>query len=206
MNNWNGLTVKEPRLYNIWINMIQRCENPQRHNYKNYGGRGISVCKEWHDFTLFVSWAKENGYSDDLTIDRKNTDGNYEPTNCRWSDITEQANNKRSNIVLSCCGVTGTVKQWSELLGISQYTIYEWVNVHGKDYAERLIIENIQSGKRVHPTVVKHCVKCGSEFSTLAMNANAKYCPPCRTIATNEKYKRYRERKKANCGSKVVEK
>ena len=205
MNNWGGLTVKEPRLYNIWIGMIQRCENPKREKFSDYGGRGISVCAEWHDFCEFVSWARQNGYEDGLTIDRKNVDGNYEPANCRWSTINAQANNKRSNVVLSCHGVSGTVKQWSELLRISPYTIYEWVNVHGMEYAETRIIETVHNGGMVEQTVVKKCEKCGEEYTVLATASKAKYCASCKKIAEREKYARYNAKRKTNCRARVVE-
>ena len=204
MNNWGGLTVKEPRLYNIWIGMIQRCENPEREKFSDYGGRGIAVCEEWHDFREFVSWAKENGYEDGLTIDRKNVDGNYEPVNCRWATIDEQANNKRSNVVISCCGVGGTVKQWSELLEISPYTIHEWVNVHGAEYAEARVIETVRNGGMVKQTVVKKCAKCSEEYTVLATASKAKYCPSCKKIAKREKYARYNAKRKSDCGAKVV--
>lgn len=85
------------RIYIIWSNMKQRCNNPKAHEYAAYGGRGITVCDEWlHDVKVFYDWAMANGYRDDLTIDRIDNDKGYSPDNCRWATKEQQYSNMRN--------------------------------------------------------------------------------------------------------------
>ena len=112
--------------------MIARCEYLKHPHYKNYGGRGISVCEEWHDYEKFRAWAIKNGYSDNLTIDRIDNDGNYEPSNCRFITIKEQMSNKRSNHWIVYGGEHLTVSQLSEKYGIPKSTV-RWRLEHLRD-------------------------------------------------------------------------
>ncbi len=89
--------MSHSRIYKIWIGMRSRCNNPNSVPYPRYGGKGIKVCEEWNSsangFENFYLWAMANGYSDDLTIDRVDPHGNYEPNNCRWADKYVQSVN-----------------------------------------------------------------------------------------------------------------
>ena len=108
------------RLYNIWCGMINRCSNPSQKEYSRYGGRGITVCPEWRaDFTAFQSWALQNGYADDLSIDRIDPDGNYCPKNCRWVTMKEQQRNKGNTRRITHKGDTLTLNQWAQKTGIN---------------------------------------------------------------------------------------
>lgn len=122
VNTTHGMT--NTRLHTIWAGMKNRCTNSKDYNYRNYGARGIKVCNEWsNSFLSFYNWALNNGYSGNLTIDRINNNGNYEPSNCKWSTDKEQSNNKRTNLYITYNGITQTAKQWSEELGINYNTI-----------------------------------------------------------------------------------
>lgn len=114
------------RLYETWQHMKRRCNNPKDKLYHRYGGRGITVCDEWSEesgFNNFYKWAINNGYSDDLTIDRIDNDGNYEPNNCRWTTRKEQMNNVGYNVFLELNGEKHTIAQWSDILKIKQDTL-----------------------------------------------------------------------------------
>lgn len=107
------------RLYNIWQGMKGRCYNKNDPRYCRWGGRGITVCDEWKDnFTSFYEWALEHGYSDDLTIDRIDNDGNYEPDNCRWASKKQQSRNRRSNISITIGNSTRTLTEWCEIFNL----------------------------------------------------------------------------------------
>lgn len=129
---------KGTRLYKIWKSMRTRCNNPNDKNYRYYGGRGISICREWNDFKAFKDWAMTNGYGDNLTIDRINNNGNYCPENCRWADSTTQANNTRRNHFIEYNGERHTLSEWSRITGISYQKIKDRINKCGWDIKKAL--------------------------------------------------------------------
>lgn len=125
------------KLYKVWHNIKNRCYNKNNKRYKDYGGRGITICDEWlNDFMSFYNWAMNNGYKEGLSIDRINNDGNYEPNNCRWVTNKVQNNNKRSNRLLTHNKETHTITEWSKILNI-HYTCLR--NRILKKYPQELI-------------------------------------------------------------------
>jgi len=142
-NRTHGAYQRNARLYSIWKTMLHRCENPKREKYKDYGNRGIAVCREWHEPNAFIDWAESNGYKEGLQLDRINNDGNYEPTNCRWVTPKENSRNRRNTKYLTANKITKCVAEWSEETGISAFTIYYWIKKKGVKYAEQRISEYI---------------------------------------------------------------
>ena len=128
------------RIYHLFQNMKYRCQNPNASNYTTYGGRDIRVCDEWagpRGFELFYEWAIRSGYSDDLTLDRIDVDGDYTPENCRWADSETQHNNTQNSVKLTYDGKTMTAAQWAREIGVDRHTIYDRLKA-GKPIAEVL--------------------------------------------------------------------
>ena len=114
------------KLYRVWNSMKQRCSNPNDKFYYCYGKRGIKVCNDWlNDFEKFYNWAISNGYAENLTIDRIDVNGNYEPSNCRWVDNKTQQRNRRDRVKVLFKGRELTLIEISEETGIALATIYE---------------------------------------------------------------------------------
>jgi hypothetical protein len=114
--NYKHGMSKSSRIYRIWSAMRCRCNNPNSIGYHNYGGRGIKVHKDWNIFINFYNWSIKNGYTDSLSIDRIDVDGNYEPNNCRWATTKEQCRNRRNNrmdtVKITAFGETKSVIEW----------------------------------------------------------------------------------------------
>lgn len=113
------------KIHSIWHGMKCRCNTASSGSYERYGSKGVKVCKEWeNNFYAFYNWSLANGYADGLTIDRIDSDGDYEPSNCRWVDYVLQANNRKTNVRLCYNGESHTIAEWSNLLNISRNVLY----------------------------------------------------------------------------------
>lgn len=118
------VTGKKSRLYHIWEDMKARCFNPKNSRYHSYGGRGITVCENWkNDYLAFHNWAHANGYSETLTIERNNVNGNYEPGNCSWATQKQQGNNRSTNVRIEWNGQTKTLMEWANHLGFQYHVL-----------------------------------------------------------------------------------
>jgi hypothetical protein len=114
------------RLKQCYADMKRRCYSTNNVMYHRYGGRGIAVCDEWRtSFQDFFLWALANGYADNLTLDRVDTDKDYCPSNCRWADMKTQQRNRSTNHSVTYNGETHTAKEWSEITGV-QYDVLLW--------------------------------------------------------------------------------
>lgn len=131
---------KPSRLTAIHSGIKRRCYSPTCKEYKNYGARGITVCKEWLDserinvswhnnptkgFLNFKKWALENGYAENLSIDRIDCNKGYCPENCRWVTSKEQNNNRRNNINITYKGETKTLQLWCDSLGLNYDRVFQ---------------------------------------------------------------------------------
>lgn len=145
------------RLYSIWNGMKTRCYRTYHQSYSNYGGRGIKVCEEWYDdFEAFEKWALSNGYTDNLSIDRIDNDGNYCPENCRWVTRAQQNANKRhrmyraykSSYIWEIDGVKKSAIEWCKEYGRSRAMVEYRVNVKGMSPKEALTIPKQQGSHK----------------------------------------------------------
>lgn len=157
------------RLFYIWACMRNRCYRSSDTRYANYGGRGIRVCDEWNnDYATFAKWARENGYRDDLTIDRIDVNGDYTPENCRWATWEEQANNKTNNRRVTIDGVTKTLAEWCREYDIDYRVVHTRITNLKWDAVKAIITPNGGSGsnqttfhpeRKKKPVIRKYHVK-----------------------------------------------
>ena len=103
--------------------MMSRCYREKDVSYPIYGGRGIKVCDAWHDIEVFELWVEEHPYFKGATIDRIDTNGDYEPSNCKWSTMLEQCKNRRNSIIIKHNGESHNITEWAKITGINRSTI-----------------------------------------------------------------------------------
>ncbi|PGK52211.1 hypothetical protein CN918_30950 [Priestia megaterium] len=118
--------LSRSKLYRAWTNMKNRCDRENDISYKNYGARGITYTKEWAQFIPFRDWALANGYEDGLSLERKNVNGHYEPSNCTWVQLSDQHKNKRINIFITYNGETKIQKDWAKYFNVPYSNIIRW--------------------------------------------------------------------------------
>jgi len=116
---------KKTRLFQIWMGMKTRCYNLNVVEYPRYGGKGIIICDEWQNFETFHNWAFTNGYQENLSIDRVNTNGNYEPSNCRWVTDKVQCRNRTTSRFIEFNGQQKTLAEWAEINSMSTNCLFE---------------------------------------------------------------------------------
>lgn len=126
----HGMT--KHRLFPTWVAMMARCYSPQNAAYPRYGGRGIIVCKEWHDVRRFIV-DNDHLALPGLSIDRHDNDGPYSPENVRWATRSEQSLNRRSNVRFTFQGRTQTIFEWAREVGIPPKTLWRRLRVLGWD-------------------------------------------------------------------------
>ena len=135
------------KIYLAYKNMVSRCYNPKNVSYKHYGERGITVCNQWlNSKDSFVKWAIESGHGENLSLDRINNDKGYSPSNCKWSNMTEQLRNQRRNRIIKYKGVSKTISEWAEDIGIKADTLHRRIDVYKFSIAKALTPGSLRDG------------------------------------------------------------
>lgn len=129
---------KGTRLYGVWRGAKRRCDDPKQINYQYYGGKGIRFYSDWYDFSVFKNWAEGSGYSEELYLDRINSNENYAPENCRWVDWVTQANNRSSNRCFIVDGESFTIAQLARKHNLPYTTLINRLNRFDSDFTKTL--------------------------------------------------------------------
>jgi len=141
----HGMT--NTRIFKIWVGVRKRCTNPKCESYKHYGGRGIKISDKWNNFIDFYNDMKE-GYADDLSLDRIDTNGNYEPGNCRWVTQKMQNRNRRNNYIITYNNENKTLSEWSEISKVPYHAIKYRIK-NGWDIGKAIFTPSIQNNKKI---------------------------------------------------------
>lgn len=127
------------RLYKIWSQMKERCNNPHNKHYSYYGGKGVAVCEEWTEYAPFRDWSIKNGYSGGLSIDRIDPNKGYSPDNCRWITISENSRKASKKHIITVNGISKNCAEWETSLNLGRNAVTHWIKRHGEDYAIKKI-------------------------------------------------------------------
>ena len=137
---------KKTRIYTIWAGMKDRCCNPKNNSYRYYGGKGVLVCPEWsNDFLLFYNWSMENGYNDNMSIDRIDSSKNYEPSNCRWITCNENSARTCRTIFITVDNLCLSINDWASRIKVSDTTLTSRYKEFGKEWLEESIGKVLES-------------------------------------------------------------
>ena len=178
------LRQSHKEIYWAWKSMKQRCQNPKCDAYRNYGARGISVCEEWQRFEPFLEWSLANGHKKGLDLDRKDNDGNYCPSNCRWISRRENINNRRNTILISVGDESLPDTVWADRIGVDRALLKMWLNTHGHEYTAARIQDALQNGYTPrdfgysHRKAIRH-VDSGKSFRSVREAAQHFGLAPC---------------------------
>lgn len=144
-------------LYRIYHLMKGRCNNPNKPDYKWYGAKGIRVCEEWSEsYLCFKEWALANGYKEGLTIDRIDSDGNYEPNNCRWVDMVIQNNNKKNVPKYAFNGEEHSIAEWARILGVSRELLRDRITRLGWSVEKAFSTPRVPNGIRENNVMLEY--------------------------------------------------
>ncbi len=177
------------RLYQAWHNMKSRCLNPRAEAYRKYGALGIRVCDQWLKFVPFMRWAISHGYRDDLTLERKNTAGNYEPRNCCWVPRSEHSEFLRTKVFVSAWGERKTKAEWvrDPRCVVSPATLYYRLEV-GREPEEAMTSRIWTNLKRSTPKGHHAAIRAFGEEKIVAAWAKD---PRCRVMAETLRHRLY---------------
>lgn len=158
MNHQTG----ERRMKDIWRGMKRRCFNQDHARYKDYGGRGITMCDEWLNYDVWKEWALTHGYTDELTIERIDNDGNYCPENCTWITRREQRRNTRQLVKVEYKGKTWILKDLCDAYGLQYTRTHQRIRYRGWS-VERAVEEKSYQ----EDSLMSKCAKAGLNYTTI---------------------------------------